>query len=328
MRHVDYGPDGSPDSLRIATSAAPAPKAGEVLIEVHYAGVNGPDIIQRKGLYPPPPDASPILGLEVSGRIAALGAGVSDWAVGDMVCALVPGGGYAEFCTVPAGHVLPLPPGMGLADAAGLPEVWFTVWANLVDMGHINSGDYVLIHGGAGGVGLAAIQLANHLGARVFTTEGSEEKLALCREFGADVAINYQTTDFSAAIKAEIGKRGLDIVLDIVGGPALHKNLHLLRRGGRLLVIAFNQGAKVEIDMMPVLTRRLSIAGSTLRARTNEEKTAIRDELLHQLWPAFAMGTLRTHTHVVLPLERVADAHRMMEAAEHVGKIILAIKPE
>lgn len=326
MKQVEYGPDGSPDSLRIGTAEPPAPKPGEVLIEVYYAGVNGPDLVQRKGLYPPPPDASPILGLEVSGRVAALGEGVSEWAVGDMVCALVPGGGYAEFCTVPAGHVLPVPPGMSLADAAGLPEVWFTVWANLVEMGHINSGDHVLIHGGAGGVGLAAIQLANHLGARVFTTEGSEEKLALCRSFGASVAINYQTTDFSEAIKAEIGKRGLDIVLDIVGGPALQKNLHLLRRGGRLLVIAFNQGAKVEIDMMPVLTRRLSIAGSTLRARSNEEKTSIRDELLHQLWPAFAMGTLRTHTHVVLPLEEVAKAHRMMEAAEHVGKIILEVR--
>lgn len=326
MKHVAYGPDASADSLRIVASEPPTPKPGEVLIEVHYAGVNGPDIIQRKGLYPPPPDASPILGLEVSGRIAALGEGVSEWAVGDMVCALVPGGGYAEFCTVSAGHVLPVPPGMSLADAAGLPEVWFTVWANLVSMGHINSGDHVLIHGGAGGVGLAAIQLANHLGARVFTTEGTEEKLALCREFGADIAINFQTTDFSEAIRAEIGKRGLDIVLDIVGGPALQKNLHLLRRGGRLLVIAFNQGAKVEIDMMPVLTRRLTIAGSTLRARSNEEKTDIRDELLHQLWPAFAMGTLRTHTHTVLPLEDAAKAHRMMEAAEHVGKIILQVR--
>ena len=326
MRHADYGPDGSPDSLRIVVSEQPTPQPGEVLIVVHYAGVNGPDIIQRKGLYPPPPGASPILGLEVSGRVAAVGEGVDEWTVGDMVCALVPGGGYAEFCTVPAGHVLPVPPGMSLADAAGLPEVWFTVWANLVGMGHINSGDHVLIHGGAGGVGLAAIQLAKHLGARVFTTEGSEEKLALCRDFGADIAINYQTTDFSEAIRAEIGKRGLDIVLDIVGGPALHKNLHLLRRGGRLLVIAFNQGAKVEIDMMPVLTRRLTIAGSTLRARLDAEKTDIRDELLHQLWPAFAMGALRTHTHVVLPLERVADAHRMMEAAAHQGKIILQLR--
>src|SRR5690606_35888310 len=226
----------SPDSLRIVTSEAPSPKPGEVLIEVHYAGVNGPDSVQRKGLYPPPPDASPILRLEVSGRIAALGEGVTEWSKGDPVCALVPGSGYAEFCTVPAGHVLPVPPGMSLADAAGLPEVWFTAWANLVDMGHIRSGDHVLIHGGAGGVGCAAIQLAKHCGARVFATDTSEAKLQICREMGADVVINAKEQDFSEAVKAEIGKRGLDIVLEIIGGASLHKSLHLLRRGGRLLV--------------------------------------------------------------------------------------------
>lgn len=326
MKQVEYGPDGSLESLRIGTAEVPVPKAGEVLIEVHYAGVNGPDLIQRRGLYPPPPDASPILGLEVSGLVSAVGEGVSEWSVGDKVCALVPGGGYAEFCTVPAGHVLPLPPGMHLADAAGLPEVWFTAWANLVGMGRIRTGDHVLIHGGAGGVGCAAIQLARHCGARVFATDTSAEKLDICREMGADVVINVREQDFSEAIKAEIGKRGLDIVLDIIGGPSLHKNLHLLRREGRLLVIAFSQGAKVEIDMMPVLTRRLTIAGSTLRARSDAEKMDIRDELLHQLWPSFALGNLRTHTHAVLPLERVADAHRMMEAAEHVGKIILEVR--
>ena len=326
MKQVEYGPDGSVDSLRIGTAETPPPKPGEILIEVHYAGVNGPDLVQRKGLYPPPPDASPILGLEVSGRVAALGEGVTDWAVGAMVCALVPGGAYAEYCTVPASHVLPVPPGMPLADAAGLPEVWFTAWANLVGLGHIQSGDHVLIHGGAGGVGCAAIQLAKHCGARVFATETSEARLQICREMGADVAINAKEQDFSEVIKAEIGKRGLDIVLEIVGGPSLNKSLHLLRRGGRLLIIAFNQGAKVEMDMMPVLTRRLTIAGSTLRSRSDEEKTDIRDELLHQLWPSFVLGALRTHTHAVLPLEKVADAHRMMETAAHVGKIVLEVR--
>lgn len=327
MKHVDYGPDGSLSSLRIVTSEPPVPKAGEILIEVHYAGVNGPDLVQRKGLYPPPPDASPILGLEVSGRVAALGEGVSQWQVGDLVCALVPGGGYAEYCTVPVAHVLPVPQGVSLADAAGLPEVWFTAWANLVDMGHIKAGDHVLIHGGAGGVGSAAIQLAKHFGAHVFATEAGAEKLKICREMGADTVINAKEQDFGEVIKAETGKRGLDIVLEIIGGAALQKNLHLLRRGGRLLVIALNHGAKVEIDMMPLLTRRLTIAGSTLRARPSEEKESIRDDLLHQIWPAFAAGKLKTHTHAVLPLEKVADAHRMMEAAEHVGKIVLAIKP-
>ncbi|MDE2598591.1 MAG: NAD(P)H-quinone oxidoreductase [Rhodocyclaceae bacterium] len=326
MKHVEYGPDGSLTSLRLATSAPPAPKAGEVLIEVHYAGVNGPDLVQRKGLYPPPPDASPILGLEVAGHIAALGEGVSQWQIGDQVCALVPGGGYAELCTVPAGHVLPVPQGMSLADAAGLPEVWFTVWANLVDMGHVQAGDHVLIHGGAGGVGCAAIQLACHFGAHVFATETSDAKLEVCRAMGAATVINAKTQDFYEAIRGEVGKCGLDIVLDSIGGAALHKGLHLLRRGGRLLIIAFNHGAKVEIDMMPVLTRRLTIAGSTLRARSNEEKIGIRDNLLHQVWPAFAAGKLKTHTHAVLPLEQVADAHSMMEAAAHVGKIILQVR--
>ena len=326
MKQVDYGPDGSPDSLRIVTGERPQAQHGEVLIEVHYAGVNGPDLIQRKGLYPPPPGASPVLGLEVSGHIAAIGEGVSEWQIGNAVTALVPGGGYAEFCTVPSGHVLPVPPGMSLADAAGLPEVWFTAWANLVDMGGIQAGDHVLIHGGAGGVGAAAIQIAKHFGAHVFATEGSADKLQFCRDMGADSVINGREEDFSAVIKTEIGKRGLDIVLEILGGANLQKNLHLLRRGGRLLVIAFNQGAKVEIDMMPLLTRRLSIAGSTLRARSDEEKAAIRKALQEQLWPAFAAGKLRTHTHVVLPLARVADAHRMMEAAAHTGKIILDVR--
>lgn len=326
MKHVEYGPDGSPDSLRIAASAPPVPKAGEVLIEVHYAGVNGPDIVQRKGLYPPPPDASPILGLEVAGRVAALGEGVSQWQIGDLVCALVPGGGYAEFCTVPAEHVLPVPQGMNLADAAGLPEVWFTAWANLVDMGRVQAGDHVLIHGGAGGVGCAAIQLAKYFGAYVFATDTRDDKLQVCRMMGADVVINAKTNDFAEVVQGSIGKRGIDIVLETLGGTALQKNLHLLRRGGRLLVIAFNLGAKVEIDMMPLLTRRLTIAGSTLRARPHEEKAGIRDDLLHQIWPAFAAGHLKTHTHAIFPLERMADAHRMMEAAAHTGKIVLEVR--
>jgi putative PIG3 family NAD(P)H quinone oxidoreductase len=326
MKQVEYGPDGSPDSLRVATASVPVAKAGEILIEVHYAGVNGPDIVQRKGLYPPPPDASPILGLEVAGRVAALGEGVSQWQVGDLVCALVPGGGYAEFCTVPVEHVLPVPQGMRLADAAGLPEVWFTAWANLVDMGRVQAGDHVLIHGGAGGVGCAAIQLAKYFGAYVFATDTRDDKLQVCRTMGADVVINAKTHDFAEVVQGSIGKRGLDIVLETLGGTALQKNLHLLRRGGRLLVIAFNLGAKVEIDMMPLLTRRLTIAGSTLRARPHEEKAGIRDDLLYQVWPAFAAGRLKTHTHAIFPLERVADAHRMMEAAMHTGKIVLEVR--
>lgn len=326
MKHVEYGSDGSADSLRIASAEPPVPATGEILIEVHYAGVNGPDLVQRRGLYPPPPGSSPILGLEVSGRVAALGANVSEWQVGDLVTALVPGGGYAEFCTAPASHALPIPQGMSLADAAGLPEVWFTAWANLVDMGHIQSGDHVLIHGGAGGVGCAAIQLAKLMGAQVFVTEGSEQKLERCRELGADIAINAREQDFSEAIKAAIGKRGLDIVLDMLGGDTLQKNINLLRRGGRLLIIAFNLGSKAEIDLMPLLTRRLTIAGSTMRARPAEEKTSIRDDLLCQIWPAFADGRLRTSTFATFPLHKAADAHHLMESAQHTGKIILQVK--
>lgn len=326
MKQVDYGPDGSADSLRIVTGAMPVAGAGEILIEVHYAGVNGPDLVQRKGLYPPPPDASPVLGLEVSGRVVGLGTGVSEWQVGDLVTALVPGGGYAEYCVTPAAHALPIPLGMSLADAAGLPEVWFTAWANLVDMGHLQAGEHVLIHGGAGGVGLAAMQLARHIGAVVFATEVSDEKLAMCRAFGAHEAINARNADFAETIRGKIGKRGLDVILDIVGGSALNKNLHLLRRGGRLLIIAFNQGSKAEMDLMPILTRRLTIAGSTLRSRSNTEKAGIRDALCHQLWPAFADGRLRAHTHNVFPLDQVAEAHRLMEAGTHVGKLILAVR--
>lgn len=326
MKYVEYGPDAGAESLRIATTDAPTPADGEILVEVHYAGVNGPDLVQRRGLYPPPPGASPILGLEVAGRVAALGAGVSEWQVGDLVTALVPGGGYAEFCTVPASHALPIPQGMSLADAAGLPEVWFTAWANLVEMGSIKAGEHVLIHGGAGGIGCAAIQLAKFKGAQVFATENSEKKLALCRELGADVAINGHEQDFSDAIKGAIGKRGLDIVLDMLGGSTLQKNLNLLRRDGRLLIIAFNLGSKAEVDMMPVLTRRLTIAGSTMRSRSDDEKTAIRNDLRCQIWPAFADGRLRTHTHVVLPMAQAAEAHRLMESGAHSGKIILQVK--
>lgn len=325
MKYVAYQPPGGIDTLQLAETEIPRPGPGEVLIKVAYAGVNGPDIVQRKGLYPPPPDASPILGLEVSGHIEALGEGVSDWSVGDAVTALTPGGGYAEYCVTPAGWVLPPPPGMSLADAAGLPEVWFTVWANLVQMGRINTGAHVLVHGGAGGVGSAAIQLARYLGATVFTTETGSDKLEYCKKLGATAAFDYKTQDFEKEIRALTGKRGVDIVLDIIGGSYFQKSLNLLARGGRLLVVAFNRGSRFEVDMMSVLTRRLTISGSTLRSRTNEEKTDIRDELLHQLWTPFVLGQLHTRTHAVVPLAQASEAHRMMESAEHIGKIVLQV---
>ena len=293
---------------------------------MHAAGVNRPDVAQRAGKYPPPPGASPILGLEVAGRIMALGEGVSEWRVGDEVAALVPGGGYAELCVAPAGHALPIPAGMSLAEAAGLPETWFTVWANVVDMGHLRRGERLLVHGGASGIGLAAIQLARYLGAEVLVTVGSEEKAAFCRDFGAALAIDYRSVDFVEAVKDATGGEGVDVVLDMVGGDYLQKNAALLRRGGRMLLIAFLQGSKTPFDFMPVMLKRLTITGSTMRPRSVAEKAAIAAALRREIWPALADGRLRTHVHACFPLARAAEAHRLMESNRHIGKIVLTLR--
>jgi len=326
MRVVQYGAEGTAESLHIAESAVPAPAHGEILIEVHYAGVNRPDILQRQGAYPPPKDASPILGLEVSGRVAALGADVDLWQIGDEVCALVPGGGYAEYCVTPARHALPIPAGLSLAEAASLPEVWFTVWANLVDLAHLRSGEHVLIHGGSSGIGLAAIQLAGHLQAQPIVTVGSEHKAQFCRDFGAVAAINYHQEDFAARTLELTGGEGVDVVLDMVGAAYLARNLQVLRRDGRLVLIGFLGGSRGELNLTPIMTRRLHVIGSTMRARTRVEKAAIRDELATEVWPAFASGRLRTHLHAILPLEQVAEAHRLMESSRHIGKIVLKVR--
>jgi putative PIG3 family NAD(P)H quinone oxidoreductase len=327
MKQIIHGADGTPDSMRVGDGVQPQPGPGEILIEVHCAGVNRPDVLQRAGRYPPPPGASPILGLEAAGTVAALGEGVTEWKVGQPVTALVPGGGYAEYCTAPAAHALPIPDGLDMAQAAALPETWFTVWANLVDLGRLKKGERLLAHGGSSGIGLTAIQLARHLGAECFVTVGSEEKARFCRDFGADHAINYREKDFLREARALTGGEGVDVVLDMVGAPYVQKNLSLLRRDGRLVLIAFLEGSKGEFDLMPVMLKRLTITGSTMRPRTVAEKSAIRDALLKNIWPEIAAGRLRPHIHATFTLAQAGEAHRLMESSAHIGKIVLQVKP-
>jgi NADPH:quinone reductase len=326
MKFIAYGPSGTPESLRVAEAPTPTPAVGDILIEVHYAGVNRPDVMQRMGRYAPPPDASPILGLEVAGHVAAIGAEVSQWQVGDAVCALVPGGGYAQFCVAPARHALPIPSGLSLVQAAGLPENWFTVWANLIDMAGLCSGERLLIHGGSSGIGLAAIQLARHVGAQAIVTAGSDEKVRFCRDFGAAEAINYRSEDFVLRTQEFTAGRGVDVVLDMVGGSYIPRNISLLRRDGRMVFIAFLQGSRYEIDFMPVMLKRLRVTGSTMRPRSVDEKAAIRDALAREIWPGFEAGRLRTHVFATFAFDQASDAHRLMESSRHIGKIVLQIR--
>lgn len=327
MKQIDHGTGGAPECMRIVDASRPRPRPGGILIEVAYAGVNRPDVAQRMGHYPPPPGASPVLGLEVAGRVVELGEGVQDWRIGDSVCALVPGGGYAEYCAAPATHVLPIPDSLSLAQAAGLPENWFTVWANLIDHGRLKKAERVLIHGGSSGIGLAAIQLVRHTGAEAVVTVGSEQKAQFCRDFGARAAINYRTQDFVAQVKELTAGEGVDVVLDMVGAPYMQKNLGVLRADGRLVLIAFLQGSRTECDFTPVMRKRLTVTGSTMRPRTVEEKALLRDALLRNIWPALASGQVRApHVHAVFPLEHAADAHRLMESSAHIGKIVLQVR--
>jgi len=325
MRYVTYGEGGGPEVLRIVEGQIPEIGPHEVLIRTHFAGVNRPDILQRSGTYPPPPGASPILGLEVAGQVVAFGADVTTWKVGDQVCALTPGGGYAEYCRVDASHCLALPRGFDLATSAAIPENFFTVWTNLVSRGRLQVGESVLIHGGSSGIGYSAIQIAKQFGAIVFTTVGSEEKAKFCRDLGADHVINYRTADFVAEVKRINGERGLDIVLDMVGGPYIEKNISLLTYEGRLVQIAFLQGSKVcNFDFLPVMVRRLTITGSTLRPRSVQEKSSIANALREHVWPLLESRRVKVVVYKIFPLSEVAEAHRMMERSEHAGKIVLS----
>jgi len=326
MRYIAVREPGPPDVLAIAETSVPSLKPGEVLIEVAVAGVNRPDCIQRAGLYPPPPDASPILGLEVAGAVVALGDGVTSWRVGDQVCALTPGGGYAQYCTAPASWCLPFPAGLSALEAASLPENYFTVWNNVFDRVHLAAGESILIHGGSGGIGLAAIQLARAFGAKPITTVGSADKAAFCKSIGADHVINYREQDFVAEVARITDKRGVDVVLDMVGGEYIEKNIRCLALEGRMAMIAFLQGSKVMTEWRHVMMKRLTITGSTLRASPAARKAQIAASLREKVWPLFASGKLKPVIHRVFPLAEAAQAHQLMESSAHIGKIMLDVK--
>ena len=324
MTVVGTAGPGGPEVLRLVQTPVPTPGPADILIRVAAAGVNRPDIQQRLGKYPPPPDASPVLGLEVAGMVAALGADARGFALGDRVCALVNGGGYAEYCVAPATQCLPWPAGYDAVRAAALPEAYFTVWANLFGHGRLASGESALIHGGTSGIGVTAIQLAVAFGATAYATAGSDEKCAACEKLGAAHAINYRTADFANEIARLTDRRGVDVVLDMVGAPYTARNLRCLARDGRLVQIAFLEGSKVEnLDLMPIMLRRLTVTGSTMRPRTAAEKGEIADALRTHVWPLLEAGRCGPVIHAVFPIDLVADAHRLMESSAHIGKIML-----
>ncbi len=327
MRYVLAREPGPPDVLSIAEGTVPQPRAGEVLIHVAYAGVNRPDCIQRSGAYPPPADASPIIGLEVAGTVAAIGDGVDSWRVGEAVCALTPGGGYAEYCVAPAGHCLVPPRGLSMLESAGLCENYFTVWHNVFERGRLAAGETILIHGGSSGIGLAAIQLAKAFNAKVIATVGTDDKASVCESLGADHAINYRNEDFVAEVSTITAKRGVDVVLDMVGGDYIAKNLRCLALEGRLVIIAFLHGSRAEVDWMPIMYKRLTVTGSTMRASPAARKTAIAASLRERVWPLFEAGRLKPVIYRVFPLAEAAAAHALMESSTHIGKIILEVDP-
>ena len=322
MRAVEITKAGGPDVLQIAERPLPTPGHGEVVIKVAFAGVNRPDALQRAGLYAPPPTASDLPGLEASGMVSALGPGVSGIAVGDEVCALLPGGGYAEYVATPAAHCLPVPEGMGLKEAACLPETYFTVWSNVFMRGGLKAGEVMLAHGGSSGIGTTAIQLAHAFGARVFVTAGTDEKCAACVKLGAEAAINYRDTDFVDVMKAE---GGADLILDMVGGDYIQRNLKALAEDGRLVQIAFLQGPKAEVNFATLMTRRLTMTGSTLRPQSDLAKARIAQELREAVWPLLSSGQIAPVMDSTYPLAEAAAAHARMETSGHIGKIVLDI---
>jgi len=323
MTAIEIAKPGGPEALQPARRPVPAPGAGEVLIRVVAAGINRPDILQRQGGYPPPPGASDIPGLEVAGRIVAVGDGTEPWQVGDPVCALVAGGGYAEYCIAPAAQCLPLPGKLDMTQAAALPETFFTVWTNVFDRGRLKSGETFLVHGGSSGIGTTAIQLAHAFGARVIATAGSAEKCAACRKLGADIAINYHDEDFVAKSMEATGGRGADVILDMVGGDYILRNLKCLAVEGRLVQIAFLKGSTAEINLLPLMLKRQTVTGSTLRPRSVAEKGVIAESLREKVWPLLEAGRIAPVIHATFPLAQAAEAHRLMESSAHVGKIVL-----
>jgi len=323
MIAIEISTFGGPEVLVPVERPRPVPQAGEVLIKVAAAGVNRPDASQRRGGYPPPPGASDIPGLEVAGTIVELGADAGAWRVGDSVCALVAGGGYAEYCTAPAPQCLAVPQGLDMVAAAAIPETFFTVWSNVFERGRLTAGESILVHGGSSGIGTTAIQLAHVLGARVLATAGSAEKCAACERLGATHAINYKTTDFVAAVKAATDGRGVDVVLDMVGGAYLPRNIEILALEGRLVQIALLGGASASFNMAPLLFKRLTITASTLRARSIAEKGVLAAAVKAHVWPLIESGAVRPVIHSTFPLRSAADAHRLLESSAHIGKIVL-----
>ncbi|MEZ5751382.1 MAG: NAD(P)H-quinone oxidoreductase [Paracoccaceae bacterium] len=322
MRAVEISKPGGPEVLTLCERPVPLPGAGEIVIKVAYAGVNRPDALQRAGMYAPPPGASDLPGLEASGTVAAVGPGVSRWAVGDRVCALLPGGGYAEYVATPAAHALPVPEGMDLRSAACLPETFFTVWTNVFDRGRLQAGDRFLVHGGSSGIGTTAIQLAAARGARVFATAGSAEKCAACEALGAERAINYREADFVEVMQAE---GGANLILDMVGGSYLPRNVQALADDGRLVQIAFLTGPKVELNFAQVMMRRLTITGSTLRPQSVAAKAAIAESLEREVWPLLASGRVAPVIDSEYPLSEAPAAHARMESSGHIGKIVMKV---
>ena len=324
MIAIEISTPGPADVLRQVERPTPTPGSGDVLIRVEAAGVNRPDVMQRLGKYPPPPGASDIPGLEIAGTIVGVGAEVSRWQSGDRVCALVSGGGYAEYCVAPAPQCLPIPYGLGPVEAAAIPETFFTVWTNLFQRANLQAGERVLIHGGSSGIGTAAIQLARAFGAEVYATAGSDNKCAACERLGA-TAINYRTHDFVQVIREVTSEHGVNVVLDIVGGSYLQRNIDCLAMFGRLVQIGLQEGAKAEINLRSIMQKRLTLTGSTLRTRSVEEKGAIAVDVERKVWPLIAARQIAPVIDRSLPLASAADAHRLLEAGEIVGKIVLTI---
>jgi NADPH2:quinone reductase len=323
MMAIEISQPGGPEVLKPEALPIPRPEAGQVLIKVEAAGVNRPDVLQRQGAYPPPPGAPATPGLEVAGRIVELGEGVRRYRRGDAVCALVPGGGYAEYCMAAEDNALPVPKGLSMVEAAAIPETFFTVWTNVLDRAALKAGETLLVHGGSSGIGTTAIMLASALGSRVIATAGSAEKCRACERLGAERAIDYRIEDFVVVVKSETSGKGADVILDMVGGDYVARNIAAAAMHGRIVNIAFLKGSKVEVDLLPMMLKRLTLTGSTLRPRTVAEKAEIAHALEARVWPLIEAGRIKPQVFRTFPLSKAADAHRLMESGVHIGKIVL-----
>ena len=325
MTAIGIATPGGPEALKPETRPVPKPGNGEVLVKLKAAGVNRPDVMQRQGRYPPPPGASDIPGLEIAGEVVALGQGVSRYKIGDRVCALVPGGGYAEYCAVHETNALPIPDGVSFVEAAGIPETYFTVWTNVFERGGLKAGETILVHGGTSGIGTTAIMLAKAFGATVMATAGSDDKCAACKKLGADHAINYRTQDFVAETRTATAGKGVDVILDMVGGDYAARNHDAAAIGGRIVQIAVQAGPKATVDLSRIMLKRLTHTGSTLRARPVADKAAIAQALRKNVWPLLAQGRCKPVVHATFPLAEAAKAHALMETSQHIGKIVLTL---